>query len=79
MFLYTMLDRMLAYLMFAVLFNAACLYNANLFLAFDFCKYFLFSCFVFFFITQFVNSKCYIASCTMPLIGWFILRSHRFL
>ena len=37
---------MLAYLMFfAALFNAVCLYNA--FFAIDFCKCFLFSCFVF--------------------------------
>ena len=37
---------MLAYLMvFAALSNAVCLYNAYFF-AIDFCKYFLFSCFV---------------------------------
>ena len=38
---------MLAYLMlFAALTNAVCLYNASFF-AIDFCKCFLFSCFVF--------------------------------
>ena len=37
---------MLAYLMlFAALSNGVCLYNASFF-AIDFCKYFLFSCFV---------------------------------
>ena len=42
-----MLYIVLAYLMlFAVLTNAVCLYNAS-FSAIDFCKCFLFSCFVF--------------------------------
>ena len=48
MLLYVMLFRILAYLMlFIALFNAVCLYNAYLFLAIDFCKCFLFLCFVF--------------------------------
>ena len=49
MLLYTMPYIMLAYLMLrAALSNAVCLHNAffSLFLAIDFCKYFLFSCFV---------------------------------
>ena len=47
MLLYIMLYIVLAYLMlFAALTNAVCLYNASFF-AIDFCKYFLFSCFVF--------------------------------
>ena len=47
MLLYIMLYIVLAYLiMFAALTNAVCLYNAS-FLAIDFCKCFLFSCFVF--------------------------------
>ena len=47
MLLYIMLDIVLAYLMlFAALTNAVCLYNASFF-AIDFCKCFLFSCFVF--------------------------------
>ena len=42
-----MLHIVLAYLMlFAALSNAVCLYNASFF-AIDFCKCFLFSCFVF--------------------------------
>ena len=42
----TLLSIMLAYLMlFAALSNAVCLYNASFF-AIDFCKCFLFSCFV---------------------------------
>ena len=46
--LYIMLRIMLAYLMlFATLYNAVCLYNAFFsFCAIDFCKCFLFSCFV---------------------------------
>ena len=45
MLLYVMLYIMLAYLMlFAALSNAVCLHNA--FFAIDFCKCFLFSCFV---------------------------------
>ena len=45
MLLYIMLFIMLAYLMLlAALSNAVCLYNA--FYAIDFCKCFLFSCFV---------------------------------
>ena len=45
MLLYIMLYIMLDYLMlFAALSNAVCLYNA--FFAIDFCKCFLFSCFV---------------------------------
>ena len=45
MLLCIMLHIMLAYLMlFAALSNAVCLYNA--FFAIDFCKCFLFSCFV---------------------------------
>ena len=44
---YLMLYIVLAYLMlFAALLNAVCLYNAS-FSAYDFCKCFLFSCFVF--------------------------------
>ena len=47
MLLYIMLYIVLAYLMlFAALTNAVCLYNASFF-AIDFCKCFLFSCFVF--------------------------------
>ena len=47
MLLYIMLYIVLAYLMlFAALTNAVCLYNAS-FLSIDFCKCFLFSCFVF--------------------------------
>ena len=48
MLLYIMLLHiMLAYLMLlADLSNAVCLYNASSFLAIDFCKCFLFSCFV---------------------------------
>ena len=43
---YIMLYTMLAYLMlFAALSNAVCLYNASFF-AMNFCKCFLFSCFV---------------------------------
>ena len=42
MLLYIMLYIMLAYLMFAALSNAVCLYNA--FFAIDFFKCFLFSC-----------------------------------
>ena len=46
MLLYIMLYIVLAYLMlFAALTNAVCLYNASFF-AIDFCKCFLFSCFV---------------------------------
>ena len=45
MLLYVMLYIVLAYLMlFAALSNAVCLHNAS-FLAIDFCKCFLFSCF----------------------------------
>ena len=47
--LYIMLYVMLAYLMlFAALSNAVCLYNASFFFFFaiDFCKCFLFLCFV---------------------------------
>ena len=44
---YIMLYIVLAYLMlFAALTNTVCLYNASFF-AIDFCKCFLFSCFVF--------------------------------
>ena len=48
MLLYIMLYIMLAYLMLlAALSNAVCLYNAYfLFFAINFCKCFLFSCFV---------------------------------
>ena len=47
MLLYIMLYIMLAYLMlFAVLLNAVCFYNASSFFPIDFCKCFLFSCFV---------------------------------
>ena len=47
MLLYIMLYIVLAYLMlFAALTNAVCLYNASFFVI-DFCKCFLFSCFVF--------------------------------
>ena len=64
---------MLAYLMlFAALTNAVCLYNASFF-AIDFCKCFLFSCFVsVYFIFLF-------ASCTVLLICliFLILCSHR--
>ena len=43
---YLMLYIMLAYLMlFAALSNAVCLHN-GFFFANDFCKYFLFSCFI---------------------------------
>ena len=53
MLLYLMLYIMLAYLvLFSALFNAVCLYNAYLFFAFDFCKCFLFSCFVFWLLTH---------------------------
>ena len=46
MLLYIMMYIMLAYLMlFAALFNAVCLHNASFF-AINFCKCFLFSCFV---------------------------------
>ena len=46
MLLYIMLYIVLAYLMlFAALSNAVCLHNAS-FLAIDFCKCLLFSCFV---------------------------------
>ena len=46
MLLYIMLNIMLDYLMlFAALANAVCLHKA-FFLAIDFCKCFLFSCFV---------------------------------
>ena len=46
MLLYIMLYIVLAYLMlFAALTSAVCLYNASFF-AIDFCKCFLFSCFV---------------------------------
>ena len=46
MLLYIMLCIMLAYLMlFAALSNAVCLHKASFF-AIDFCKCFLFSCFV---------------------------------
>ena len=46
MLLYIMLYIVLAYLMlFAVLSNAVCLHNASFF-AIDFCKCFLFSCFI---------------------------------
>ena len=45
--LYIMLYIMLAYLMlFAALSNAVCMYNAFFFFAIDFCKCFLFPCFV---------------------------------
>ena len=73
MLLYIMLYIVLAYLMlFAALTNAVCLYNASFF-AIDFCKCFLFSCFVIvYFIFLF-------ASCTVLLICLFfiILCSHR--
>ena len=53
MLLYIMLHIVLAYLMlFAALTNAVCLYNASFF-AIDFCKYFLFSCFVFVYFIHF--------------------------
>ena len=46
MLVYVMLFIVLAYLMlFAALSNAVCLYKASFF-AIDFCKFFLFSCFV---------------------------------
>ena len=46
MLLYIMLHILLAYLMrFAALSNAVCLHNVSFF-AIDFCKCFLFSCFV---------------------------------
>ena len=46
MLLYVMLYIVLAYLMlFAALSNAVCLHNASFF-AIDFCKCFIFSCFV---------------------------------
>ena len=46
MLLHTMLYIVLAYLMlFAALSNAVCLHNASFF-AIEFCKCFLFSCFV---------------------------------
>ena len=49
MLLYTMLYIVLAYLMLlSALSNAVCLHNASFF-AIDFCKCFLFSCFVLFF------------------------------
>ena len=58
---------MLAYLMlFTALFNVVCLYSAYLFFAIDFCKYLLFSCFVFGLLTQFVYLKCYFASYAVP-------------
>ena len=45
--LYIMLYIIFAYLMmFAALTNAVCLHNAS-FSAIDFCRYFLFSCFVY--------------------------------
>ena len=48
MLLYIMLYKMLAYIkLFTALVNAVCSYNAYLFLAIDFYKWFLFSCFVF--------------------------------
>ena len=48
MLLYIMLHIVLAYLMlFAALTSAVCLYSASFF-AIDFCKCFLFSCFVLF-------------------------------
>ena len=47
MLLYIMMHIMLSYLMlFAALSNAVCLYNAFILFAIDFCKCFLFSCFV---------------------------------
>ena len=47
MLLYIMLYIMLAYLMlFAALSNAVCLHNDSYSFAIDFCKCFLFSCFV---------------------------------
>ena len=47
MLLYIMLYIVLAYLMLlAALSNAVCLYNVFFFFAIDFCKCFLFSCFV---------------------------------
>ena len=68
-----MLYIVLAYLMlFAALTNAVCLYNASFF-AIDFCKCFLFSCFVF------VYLIFLFASCTVILVCLFflILCSHR--
>ena len=73
MLLYKMLYIVLAYLMlFAALTNAVCLYNASFF-AIDFCKCFLFSCFVF------VYLFFLFALCTVLLICFFflILCSHR--
>ena len=53
------------------LFKAICLYNAYLFFAIDFCKCFLFSCFVFGLLTKFAYLECYFALCTVLLIIWF--------
>ena len=63
-----MLFLMLAYLM---LFTAVCLYNAYLFFGIDFCKRFLFSCFVFGLLTQFAYFNYCFASRTVLLISWF--------
>ena len=74
MLLYIMLYIVLAYLMlFAALPNAVCLYNASFF-AIDFCKCYLFSCFVF----VYCHIVCLFlfflfASCTVLLICLFFL------
>ena len=73
MLLYLMLHIVLAYLMLlAALSNAVGLHNASFF-AIDFCKCFLFFCFV---LVYFIYS---FASCTVLLVCWFflILCSHR--
>ena len=72
MFLYVVLYILHAYLiLFTALLNAVCLYNAYLFFAIDFCKCFLFSCFVFGLLKQLVYLKCYFLSCAALLICWF--------
>ena len=76
--LYIMLYIMLAYLMlFAALSNAVCLHKASFF-AIDFCKCFLFSCFVLFF--RHIVCLFHILFCIMHsafnLLVFLILCSH---
>ena len=77
MLLYIMLYIVLAYLMlFAALTNAVCLYNAS-FSAIDFCKCFLFSCFVF--VYRHIVCLFYLLICIMhSAFNLFVFRNSMF-
>ena len=46
----------------ACLLNAVCLCNVYVFFTIEFCKFFLFSCFVFGLLSQFIYLRCYFTS-----------------